>query len=278
MAHHPYQEVRDNLIDARMRPNDLLRSKLSFFGAQRFDPKSDRFLRVSLFPYAPFPDEINRANADDWAFPPLAAPAKQTITVSLNEIDATVKKAARGGGYSWGLAEEAGRAVRWLEARRLPGLEAMLRHLESGTMTGSPILAGAAFADQARSLARGEALKAEGIAEPLLVLPFVATAARIATQAADLVWGNVRFRALGDGATLAGRSAAIEPGIADLTLGPARGTIDGFPLTERIAGITIDRAIWSGLEHFAMKTYVPASPSSRLRGAGTGTDGSIDND
>ena len=55
---HPYAEVRDNLIAADMLPIDLLRSKLAFFGASRFDPRSDRWVRINLFQGAPFPDEI----------------------------------------------------------------------------------------------------------------------------------------------------------------------------------------------------------------------------
>ncbi|MEP6564376.1 MAG: hypothetical protein ABJB10_04510, partial [Mesorhizobium sp.] len=57
-ADNPYTEIRGNLIDATMRPIDLLRSKLAFFGASRFDPRSDRWLRISLFAGAPFPEEI----------------------------------------------------------------------------------------------------------------------------------------------------------------------------------------------------------------------------
>lgn len=59
IAHrHPYAEIRDNLIGASMRPIDLLRCKLAMFGAQRFDPRSDRWLRITLFQGAPFPEEI----------------------------------------------------------------------------------------------------------------------------------------------------------------------------------------------------------------------------
>ena len=68
VARHPYAEIRDNLIDAGVRPVDLLRCKLSFFGAARFDPKSDRWVRITLFENAPFPDELHTAPADDWAF------------------------------------------------------------------------------------------------------------------------------------------------------------------------------------------------------------------
>src|SRR6185369_2427270 len=37
---HPYAEIRDNMIGADLRPIDLLRCKLAFFGATRFDPRS----------------------------------------------------------------------------------------------------------------------------------------------------------------------------------------------------------------------------------------------
>jgi hypothetical protein len=57
---HPFAEVQDNLIAAAMLPIDLLRCKLSFFGATQFDPRSDRWVRINLFQGAPFPDEIEQ--------------------------------------------------------------------------------------------------------------------------------------------------------------------------------------------------------------------------
>jgi len=57
-AHHPYAEIRDNLIGADMLPIDMMRCKLAFFGANRFDPRSDRWIRISLFQGMVFPDEI----------------------------------------------------------------------------------------------------------------------------------------------------------------------------------------------------------------------------
>lgn len=65
----PYGEIRDNLLDASMRPIDMLRSKLSFFGATKFDPKSDRWTRITMYQNAPLPDELHREDADDWSFP-----------------------------------------------------------------------------------------------------------------------------------------------------------------------------------------------------------------
>jgi hypothetical protein len=64
------------MIGADLRPIDLLRCKLAFFGATRFDPRSDRWLRISLFPGAPFPAELQSVSEDDWiyaAFGDLAA-------------------------------------------------------------------------------------------------------------------------------------------------------------------------------------------------------------
>lgn len=54
----PYAEIRDNVLDRDMLPIDLLRCKLAFFGATRFDPRSDRWVRISLFQGQPFPDEL----------------------------------------------------------------------------------------------------------------------------------------------------------------------------------------------------------------------------
>jgi hypothetical protein len=67
----PYMEIQDNLIAAEMLPIDLLRLKLSFFGATKFDPRSDRWVRITMFQHAPFPHELQDMPADDWVYPPL---------------------------------------------------------------------------------------------------------------------------------------------------------------------------------------------------------------
>jgi hypothetical protein len=57
-AGRPFAEIQDNLISADLMPIDMLRCKLAFFGATRFDPRSDRWVRISLFQGLPYPDEI----------------------------------------------------------------------------------------------------------------------------------------------------------------------------------------------------------------------------
>ena len=66
-----YAEIRDNTIAADMMPIDLLRCKLSFFGATKFDPRSDRWLRITMYQGAPFPDELAHLDPDDLVYPPL---------------------------------------------------------------------------------------------------------------------------------------------------------------------------------------------------------------
>ena len=59
-----YAEVRDNLLAHDFMPIDLLRCKLAFFGATRFDPKSDRWVRVVLFHGVPRFAALSNAGVD----------------------------------------------------------------------------------------------------------------------------------------------------------------------------------------------------------------------
>lgn len=67
LALHPYAEIRDNLLGKECLPIDMLRCKLAFFGAAKFDPKSDRWTRITLCQGAPLADELD--HADDWWLP-----------------------------------------------------------------------------------------------------------------------------------------------------------------------------------------------------------------
>ncbi len=73
VSRYPYGEIRDNLLGADCLPIEILRCKLAYFGASKFDPKSDRWTRITLYQGAPLPEELQRPDADDWCFP--VAPA-----------------------------------------------------------------------------------------------------------------------------------------------------------------------------------------------------------
>ena len=62
-----YSEIQDNTISESLVPIDMLRLKLSFFGAQKFDPKSDKWLRICMYQGAPLVDEIKNSD-DTWIF------------------------------------------------------------------------------------------------------------------------------------------------------------------------------------------------------------------
>lgn len=70
---YPYAEIRDNLIATSCLPVDMLRCKLSFFGASKFDPKSDRWTRITLCQGAPLAEDLEACDADDWWLPVFAA-------------------------------------------------------------------------------------------------------------------------------------------------------------------------------------------------------------
>ena len=63
----PYSEIQDNTIGSNLIPIDMLRLKLSFFGAVKFDPKSDKWLRICMFQGAPLPTELKNID-DQWIY------------------------------------------------------------------------------------------------------------------------------------------------------------------------------------------------------------------
>lgn len=243
----PYAEIRDNIVGAAMRPIDILRCKLSFFGATDFNPRSDRWVRISMFRHAPFPDELHRMDPDDWAIPPLTAPAlgpqpastapKRAANAavpegySLNEIEAQIRKAARGAGLEWGLAEEAGKIGRRLAAHdpsQLGLLADALNNFHAG--------------NQATALTCRDSYFASPDSRPLS--PFI----------------------LGPALADHGRGEAASPVAYRALLGLY---LDRRPL-KPVVSVAIPDRLWQRFDKLAMLTYVPASTASRLTGAGAG--------
>ena len=63
----PYSEIQDNTIGKDLMPIDMLRLKLSFFGALKFDPRSDKWLRICMFQGAPLPNELKNYD-EQWVY------------------------------------------------------------------------------------------------------------------------------------------------------------------------------------------------------------------
>ena len=63
----PYSEILDNIIGNNLMPIDMLRFKLSYFGAIKFDPRSDKWLRICMFQGAPLPNQLENFD-DKWVY------------------------------------------------------------------------------------------------------------------------------------------------------------------------------------------------------------------
>jgi hypothetical protein len=63
----PYSEIQDNTIGKSIVPIDMLRLKLSFFGALKFDPRSNKWLRICMFQGAPLPNELKNYD-EQWVY------------------------------------------------------------------------------------------------------------------------------------------------------------------------------------------------------------------
>ena len=63
----PYSEIQDNTISENIVPIDMLRLKLSFFGALKFDPRSDKWLRICMFQGAPLPADLKDFD-EQWVY------------------------------------------------------------------------------------------------------------------------------------------------------------------------------------------------------------------
>lgn len=204
----------------------------------------------------------------------LSRAGPRVIELSLNEVTALARKAARGGGFDWASAEEAGRAVRWLTARGQDGAAALLLRLGLDTvpprldgdhLTGDgplcPIRAGLALADLA-ALPGWSGLRLRDVTAPILVLPFAALAAKATGR-------NLRLRGAGEGVT-DGTTMALDgnwTGTTDLDITPVARPVAPQPLTAR-AHVSLETL--DALTAFAHRTYAPATETSRLRGAGAG--------
>lgn len=167
---------------------------------------------------------------------------------SLTEIETHTRKAARGAGYHWGEAEELGKAVRWLCAAGFDGATEVLELLQAvegqvdkyrpnaGLMGGEPqqelcgLSLGCALADL------GAGAFTENITTPNILNPLITYAIICNAHNAVDKHGLVEF------------------------LGLKIQTAD--PMTQ------VTTHTWGALNVFVMRTYVPATEESRLKGAG----------
>ena len=116
---------------------------------------------------------------------------------TLSEIDTISKRATRGAGFSWGIAEEVGKNMRLLELYGLAGIKNLNKFLKdykekqfqkialiSETNYASknpfcPITLGTNFIDQVNLLDKKLNIQISNLAFPILFIPFVSRASEI---------------------------------------------------------------------------------------------------
>ncbi|MEM1420950.1 MAG: DUF3726 domain-containing protein [Pseudomonadota bacterium] len=203
--------------------------------------------------------------------------------VTLSELEAECRKAARGIGCPWGMAEEAGKAARWLAAHGLPGPEAMARflstrrrcccaesHSPSPATPHCPIAFGAELNDRAEMLAKGETIAGADIAYPLIVLAFAGQAATALKQPVRIEWPEFEAICLEAGLHLdrGGGVAAARAG--DVGCAATAATSASATRTAEAKACDVEQEAWRILQDLAQRTYVPSNAANRIAGAGAG--------
>lgn len=229
----------------------------------------------------------------------LSGPAggNRVMDCSVNEIESLAKRAARGAGLPWGLAEEAAKAARWLAARRLPTVplvtdllrrndgvpyEALAPDVSGDTWTARsrdlcPLIAGAALSDRAEAIAAGASVTLAAVSYPLLLAAFLGRAAAAIGQVFELRWPGATIRCLPEGPHIEadGPDALQARRVESVTVRGVKHSAADRPAPRSAQRVEVSPDDWAVLKSLAHRTYVPATDESRLRGAGAGLD---DND
>lgn len=206
------------------------------------------------------------------------------MSYSLNEVQALAKRASRGAGYSWGLAEEAGVAVRWLSYFGLDGplqLAMLLSAVDGRDLSGfrptsltgpwegssdsmCALASGATLSDCAQRIKNEDDIVLHNVLNPALLSAFAGHVARQIGAPVELTWDQSRIVTDGHNLSVEGLDEA-QTTAAAVTCRKSASKIDGLPHLRR-AEITPDTL--KQLNAFAHRTYVPATEESRIRGAG----------
>ncbi len=205
------------------------------------------------------------------------------IELSMNEVETLSTKAARGSGFSWGLAEDIGKAARSLAAAELPWQEALLALLAYEGTRASPIILARSDTSQIVSasgsdgplcpvrtgawlldsgILQGEdSLEIEGLALPIWLAASLVAAGSgrtmmLSWKGAEMRIAGNRLLGIGDELLASSANAALVPCEVQIDQGTPKGRA------------WIDKSILAALDTIAAKTYVPSSESSRAKGAG----------
>jgi len=236
------------------------------------------------------------------------------VDLSLNEAEALSKKAARGAGFSWGMAEDCAQATRWLCRHDIDGCAYLAKLLAIIDSPGHglqplptaiaqwsnlapsrfdefyycPIVVGTRLIDSCPDIAQTESIiRLQRVATPELLMCFVSAMARrldtmICMQLADVnvaITDGTRLAFLQDSQAQLVGIQRKEP-VPDELILQLRFTPSPSQQATLAENKLQHRAYTQAktlkiLNDFASRSYAPATSSSRLVGAGAGL---LDND
>ncbi len=194
---------------------------------------------------------------------------------SLSELDTTSKRASRAAGYSWGISEEIGKAIRGLELFGLPGIVNLNLYLkkikenhpnkinkidkENKSKELCPIYCGVAFLDQCNLLEKLKIIKFYNVNYPLLILPFISKSSEILGKKILVQFNNTNFLTNFNKSVLAKN---IDTKICDFT-----SEIRVEILENKNSFSEKD---WKELYKLSEETFVEETESLKSKGAGAG--------
>lgn len=193
------------------------------------------------------------------------------MNYSLGELEALCRKATRGAGFSWGIAEDAGKTVRWLSSWNLPGATALAAYLhdrKDATGPDDPTLPDWSSSKSLCPLVCGTLISDLGgvsadqrlhrVAWPILLFsPWV--------QDMSILWDNTSITLDGD-VTVNGTPLTSWASTVSIT---RKHNVTGKP-NERVSRADLAAEDLTLLVDFASRTYAPETEASKHAGAGAG--------
>ena len=194
---------------------------------------------------------------------------------SLSEIDTTSKRASKAAGFSWGISEEIGKAIRSLELFGLPGIINLNLYLkkiknhhpkkinkiekENKNKEFCPIYSGVAFLDQCKQLENLKTIIFYKVSYPILILPFINKASEILGKKILIKFDKCSFLMNFNKSIL---SKNIENKVSDLT------DKINIEILDNKNSFSDDE--WKELYKLSEETFVEESESLKSKSAGAG--------
>ncbi len=191
---------------------------------------------------------------------------------SLYEIETTVKRSAKAQGLSWGVSEEIGKAIRFLEQAEMKGLEAFNRLIEKGLdnliklkdidqknkNNLCPIHLGLFYLDQSHKKNLHREIKIDELIEPLITIPFLLKAAK-----KNLIYFHFNHKQF---------DLSISPSdVISLSNIDIPKSLNNFSLMITAKRKTnYSEETWNKLYKLSLETFVEETEGKKLTGAGAG--------